>query len=83
MKTFFVQINATSAKSCKGWPAGWRMQRSLPRIYSTAGQFDLLAKFYVDDDEDVGHFVNQRVRSFRASGHFYDGDFPRLLEQLR
>ena len=32
-------------------------------IYSTAGSFDLLAKFYVEEDEvDIGHFVNERVQ---------------------
>jgi DNA-binding Lrp family transcriptional regulator len=31
-------------------------------IYSTAGQFDLLAKFYVDQATDIGHFVNEKVQ---------------------
>jgi len=30
-------------------------------IYSIAGNYDLLAKFYVDDDTDIGHFVNEKV----------------------
>ena len=31
-------------------------------IYSTAGDFDLLVKFYVDDKTDIGHFVNEKVQ---------------------
>jgi DNA-binding Lrp family transcriptional regulator len=31
-------------------------------IYSTAGDYDLLAKFYVDSDTDIGHFVNEKVQ---------------------
>jgi hypothetical protein len=31
-------------------------------IYSTAGDYDLLAKFYVDNDTDIGHFVNEKVQ---------------------
>ncbi len=31
-------------------------------IYSTAGDFDLLVKFYVPTETDIGHFVNQRVQ---------------------
>lgn len=27
-------------------------------IYSTSGEWDLLVKFYVSADKDVGHFVN-------------------------
>ena len=31
-------------------------------IYSTAGDYDLLVKFYVDNDTDIGHFVNEKVQ---------------------
>ncbi|MEO0678731.1 MAG: Lrp/AsnC ligand binding domain-containing protein, partial [Pseudomonadota bacterium] len=27
-------------------------------IYSTSGEWDLLAKFYIPDEDDIGHFVN-------------------------
>ncbi|MBA3518999.1 MAG: Lrp/AsnC ligand binding domain-containing protein [Rhizobiales bacterium] len=30
-------------------------------IYSTAGDYDLLVKFYVEQVGDIGHFVNERV----------------------
>ena len=32
-------------------------------IYSTAGNFDIIAKFHVDDDVDIGHFIAQNVQS--------------------
>ena len=32
-------------------------------IYSTAGEFDILAKFYVESDVDIGHFVGERVQT--------------------
>lgn len=35
-------------------------------IYSTAGDFDLLVKFYVDRDTDIGHFVTQNVQCFEG-----------------
>ncbi len=31
-------------------------------IYSTAGHYDLLVKFYVDNDTDIGHFINEKVQ---------------------
>ncbi|WP_127090061.1 Lrp/AsnC ligand binding domain-containing protein [Aquabacter cavernae] len=31
-------------------------------IYSTAGDFDLLVKFYVAEGTDIGHFVNEKVQ---------------------
>ncbi len=36
--------------------------RNCLRIYSTAGDYDLLVKFYVDKDVDIGHFVNEKVQ---------------------
>jgi len=30
-------------------------------IHSTAGSFDLLVKFYLEEDVDVGRFVNENV----------------------
>tara|TARA_B100000676_G_scaffold277503_1_gene299218 strand:- start:561 stop:749 length:189 start_codon:yes stop_codon:yes gene_type:complete len=32
-------------------------------VFSISGPYDLLAKCYVEDGEDVGHFVNQRVQA--------------------
>jgi len=32
-------------------------------IYSTAGDFDLLVKFYVENGTDIGHFVNEKVQT--------------------
>jgi DNA-binding Lrp family transcriptional regulator len=35
-------------------------------IYSTAGDYDLLVKFYVDSETDIGHFVNEKVQQFEG-----------------
>ena len=32
-------------------------------IYSPAGDFDLLVKFYVDAGTDIGHFINEKVQT--------------------
>lgn len=62
MKTFFVQIKCELGKAYE--VANELADAEIAsEIYSTAGNFDLLAKFYVDDSEDVGHFVNQKVHS--------------------
>lgn len=34
-------------------------------IYSTSGQYDLLAKVYVADEEDIGHKVAEIARSLK------------------
>ena len=30
-------------------------------LYSTSGEWDLLMKCYIPEDEDVGHFINERL----------------------
>ena len=32
-------------------------------MHSTSGQFDLLMKCYLPDDEDVGHFVTTEIQT--------------------
>ena len=34
----------------------------LSEIHSISGQYDLLAKFYLDTDQDVGRFVTEKVQ---------------------
>jgi DNA-binding Lrp family transcriptional regulator len=62
MKTFFVQFKCELGKAYQVASALADAEIA-SEIYSTAGNYDLLAKFYVDDDQDVGHFVNEKVHT--------------------
>ena len=59
---FFVQIKCHLGKS-------YAVANALAdaeiasEIYSTAGEFDLLVKFYVEQGTDIGHFINERVQT--------------------
>jgi len=35
----------------------------LSELHSTSGQFDLLGKFYLETDQDVGLFVTERLQT--------------------
>jgi len=62
MTPFFVQIKCELGKSYQ--VANELAEAEIAsEIYSTAGDYDLLVKFYVDADTDIGHFVNERVQS--------------------
>ena len=61
MKTFFVQIKCDLGKSYEVASALADAEIA-SEIYSTAGHYDLLAKFYIDDEDDVGKFVNEKVQ---------------------
>jgi len=61
MIPFFVQIKCQLGKSYDVANALADAEIA-SEVYSTAGEFDLLAKFYVDDGIDIGHFVNEKVQ---------------------
>ncbi|MFY9699989.1 MAG: Lrp/AsnC ligand binding domain-containing protein [Rhodoplanes sp.] len=62
MIPFFVQIKCQLGKAYQ--VANQLADAEIAsEIYSTAGDFDLLAKFYVGRDVDIGHFVNEKVQT--------------------
>lgn len=61
MKTFFVQFKCDLGRAYEVASALAESEIA-SEIYSTAGDYDLMAKFYIDDDVDVGHFVNEKVQ---------------------
>ena len=62
MVPFFVQIKCQLGKS---YEVANRLADAeiASEIYSTAGEFDLLVKFYIAEGVDIGHFVNEEVHS--------------------
>jgi len=60
MKCVFVQIR------CKPGTGYHVAEEILLReihseLYSTSGNFDLLLKLYVPEDDDIGHFINENL----------------------
>jgi len=61
MQTFFVQIKCGLGRTYDVASALTEAEIA-SEIYSTAGNFDILAKFYVDTGVDIGHFVGEKVQ---------------------
>ncbi|MET3908915.1 MULTISPECIES: Lrp/AsnC ligand binding domain-containing protein [Bradyrhizobium] len=61
MVPFFVQIKCKLGQSYTVANALAEAEIA-SEIYSTAGHYDLLVKFYVDNDTDIGHFINEKVQ---------------------
>jgi len=60
MQCFFVQIKTDLGRAYD--VADALAQREVAsEIHSTSGEWDLLAKFYVEDEVDIGHFVNEHL----------------------
>src|SRR3569833_3819479 len=61
MVPFFVQIKCKLGQSYTVANALAEAEIASEN-YSTAGNFDLLVKFYVDRETDIGHFINEKVQ---------------------
>jgi len=55
LKVMMVRVSATPGMVCTFSAMKWPI--------STAGDFDLLVKFYVEQGTDIGHFIAQKVQT--------------------
>lgn len=60
MQTFYIEIKCVLGQTYDVASALAQAEIA-SEIYSVAGQYDILAKFHIDDEIDIGHFVSQRV----------------------
>ena len=61
MQTFFVEIKCALGRTYEVASALAELEIA-SEIYSIAGNYDVLAKFYVEADVDIGQFVGHRVQ---------------------
>ena len=72
MQTIFIQVKCELGQSYTVANAASEVE-SVSEVYSTSGHYDLMMKCYLQDDEDVGHFVNERHPDpGRDPGHLHD-----------
>ena len=60
MQCFFIQFKCELGKAYEV-AASLAEREIASEVYSTSGDYDLLAKFYVENGVDIGHFVNENV----------------------
>jgi len=60
MRCVFVQFRCKPGKTYEVADAIYERE-VVSELYSTSGDFDLIAKVYVPDDADVGHFLNEKL----------------------
>jgi DNA-binding Lrp family transcriptional regulator len=63
MRAIFVQIKCEMGQAYAVARAAADSIEQLSELFSTSGQYDLLGKFYLDPDQDVGLFVTEKVQS--------------------
>lgn len=60
MRCVFVQFRCTPGKTYEVANAIWDRE-VVSEMFSTSGEYDLLAKVYIPDDADVGHFLSSSL----------------------
>jgi DNA-binding Lrp family transcriptional regulator len=62
MRAYFVQIKCDLGKSYDVASAIAEAEIA-SEVYSTAGGYDLLVKLYLEESQDVGRFVADKIQS--------------------
>ena len=61
MQLIFIQLKCELGRAYE--VAGRLVDEELvSEVYSTSGHYDLMAKVYVPTDQDVGHYVTERIQ---------------------
>ncbi|MBU3031801.1 Lrp/AsnC ligand binding domain-containing protein [Paracoccus marinaquae] len=60
MRPVFVQFRCDPGKTYLVAEAIYDRE-VVSELYSTSGDYDLLAKVYIPEDADVGHFLSERL----------------------
>ncbi len=62
MQTIFIQLKCELGRAYE--VAAELVERdSVSEVFSISGQYDLMAKCYLDNAEDIGRYVETRVHS--------------------
>ena len=60
MALVFVQLRCTPGQTYAVANAIWDRE-VVSELYSTSGDYDLIAKVYIPEGEDTGHFLSSRL----------------------
>jgi len=60
MRPVFVQLRCQPGKTYEVADAIYERE-VVSELYSTSGDFDLLLKVYIPDDQDIGKFINDNI----------------------
>ena len=63
MRPVFIMIKCELGQAYKVAESLVERVEAASEVYSTSGAYDLLAKCYLDDDQDTGHFVTEQIQT--------------------
>ncbi len=63
MQTIFIQVKCDLGKVYKVAEQAIENVEQVSEIHSISGQFDLLIKCYLEDSDDIGHFISEKIQT--------------------
>ena len=66
MRAIFVQIKCEMGQAYRVAQEAADTIPEMSELFSTSGQYDLLGKFYLDTDQDIGLFVTEKLQTLKG-----------------
>ena len=63
MRTVFVMVKCELGRAYEVADAAVQTVEAVSEVHSISGEFDLLMKFHLADEDDIGRFVTGRVQT--------------------
>ncbi|MFQ5775656.1 MAG: Lrp/AsnC ligand binding domain-containing protein [Kiloniellaceae bacterium] len=63
MQTIFIMVKCELGQAYKVADEAVQTIEQVSEVYSTSGEYDLLVKCYLPDEQDIGHFVTEGVQT--------------------
>lgn len=63
MQTIFIQVKCDLGRAYRVAEKAVEEVEQVSEVHSTSGQYDLLLKCYLPDDDDIGHFVTESIQT--------------------
>ena len=63
MQTIFVMVKCELGRAYTVADEAVQAVEQVSEVYSTSGEYDLLIKCYLDDAQDIGHFVTEHLQT--------------------
>ncbi|MCA0257878.1 MAG: Lrp/AsnC ligand binding domain-containing protein [Proteobacteria bacterium] len=60
MKPIFIQLQCAPGKTYEVADAVYKTEL-VSELYSTSGEYDLLMKIYLTEEQDAGKFINENI----------------------
>lgn len=62
MQTIFAMVKCELGKTYDVASDAVENVEHVSEVYSISGQYDLMMKCYLDDDMDIGRFINEKIQ---------------------